>query len=97
MKSILTTPLLYSAYRISEYRVIEKGNRHACFFLGIVTYAVCIGRVHEDSCSVRKDPKRDCCLSRHKALDAQGKAFGIVDQSIAMYDTSNPSWWEPLA
>jgi hypothetical protein len=49
--------------------------------------AACLGRIHFPECTVKRNPKNDCCEARHKHLIEWGLTDGIGDNSLAMNET----------
>lgn len=47
---------------------------------------VCEGREHEPDCTTKRDPKKDCCPTRHKVLYDTGHTRGLIDNSFLMYN-----------
>jgi len=45
---------------------------------------VCDGILHNELCTSKKNPKKDCCLARHIMLWKQGIKIGIYDKSQDM-------------
>lgn len=45
---------------------------------------ICDGRIHEENCCTKRNPKIDCCPERHAALLERGIICGIYDRSQAM-------------
>ena len=49
--------------------------------------AACFGRIHFPECTVKRNPKKDCCEVRHKQFIAWGITKGIRDNSLSMDGT----------
>jgi len=67
-------------------------GRHHCGKNGWSLCVACLGRIHEQGCTSKKRPDRDCCKRRHVALAKKGHVLGIDDESIPMVDDNRPSW-----
>lgn len=48
----------------------------------------CGGRIHEQGCTSKLNPKKDCCRERHQNFIAQGQLVGIDDSAVTM------TWWQ---
>lgn len=70
----------------------DIGQRH----LGWSHCIVCEGREHEEGCTVKRNPKKDCCPARHKHLHDQGITRGITDSSFLMYNSDCVHLYGPL-
>ncbi len=49
--------------------------------------AVCLGHIHFPECTVKRNPKNDCCKDRHNLFIDYGITEGIRDSSLSMDGT----------
>ena len=66
--------------------------RHNCGYQDLVgnkntwrTCSVCDGRIHMEGCTTKKNPKKDCCKTRHLQLIKKGHVKGLYDSSVPMW------------
>ena len=45
---------------------------------------VCDGRIHEPSCTSKRNKHKDCCQARHELLYQQGQTVGLYDAGQPM-------------
>jgi len=62
----------------------KYGTRHDCWRAGWVECVVCGGHMHQQGCTSKRDPEKDCCQARHQMLHDRGHVVGLVDSSIPM-------------
>jgi len=59
-------------------------QRHDCWRRGWATCTACDGRIHQQGCTSRRDPVKDCCKVRHQRLHDSGQVDGLIDSSVKM-------------
>lgn len=56
---------------------------------------ICDGRIHDDGCTTKRNPKKDCCPERHKMLHDAGNTKGLNDSSYFMWSEDHPEGYHP--
>ena len=65
--------------------------RHVCNAHGQWSHCcICDGRIHQEGCTSRMNPAKDCCPARHKRLHDAGQTRGLLDDSQAMWSPEHP-------
>jgi hypothetical protein len=69
--------------------------RHQCGRDGWHHCPICDGRIHEDGCTSKMDPRKDHCPERHKMLFDRGQIKGLSDDSFFMWSPEHPEGFHP--
>lgn len=77
-------------------RYLLTMKRHNCNRMGggreWAMCSSCDGRIHFAECTTKRNPRKDCCLDRHKILYAAGETRGRYDASLPMWKEGMKDW-----